>query len=56
MVNIKIFKHLALSFDEVTEEPHFEKTSFRTKKKIFATLDTKKEQVVLKLNEISQYG
>ena len=37
MVTIDIFRKLALSFPEATEGPHFEKTSFRGKKKIFAT-------------------
>lgn len=45
---------MALSFEEVVQQPHFEKTSFRVYKKIFATLDTEKEQVVLKLSEIDQ--
>lgn len=39
MVSIDTLRKLALSFPEVTEEPHFEKTSFRVKKKIFATYD-----------------
>jgi hypothetical protein len=34
MVDLKSFKQLALSFTGVTEQPHFEKTSFRTKKRI----------------------
>ncbi len=41
MVSIEIFRKLAMSFPETTEEPHFEKTSFRIKKKIFATFDEK---------------
>ena len=32
---------LARSFPNVTKEPHFDKTSFRVKKKIFATYDAK---------------
>ena len=54
MVAIEAFRKLALSFENVTEEPHFEKTSFRINKKIFATLDLKNERAVLKLNEIDQ--
>ena len=34
----QLVREIALSFPETTEEPHFEKTSFRVKKKIFATL------------------
>jgi hypothetical protein len=54
MVSIENFRKLALAFDEVTEEPHFEKTSFRIKKKIFATIDEKNNKGVLKFNEIDQ--
>jgi hypothetical protein len=32
------FRRLALSFPEAHEEPHFERTSFRVGKKIFATM------------------
>jgi predicted DNA-binding protein (MmcQ/YjbR family) len=45
---------LALSYPEVTEEPHFEKTSFRVKKKIFATYDAVMKRVCIKLSEIDQ--
>jgi hypothetical protein len=41
---------LALSFPESVEAPHFEKASFRYKKKIFATLSSKDKQAVLKLS------
>lgn len=54
MVAIETFRKLALSFPNSTEEPHFEKTSFRIKKKIFATFDEKNNHAVLKLNEIDQ--
>lgn len=43
-----------MSFEEAEEAPHFEKTSFRVKKKIFATLDEKEHLVCLKFNEIDQ--
>lgn len=49
MVSITVFRKLALSFPEATEESHFEKTSFRVKKKIFATYDAKLERASLKL-------
>lgn len=54
MVSIDTFRKLALSFPEATEEPHFEKTSFRVKKKIFATYDDKKKRACVKLSEIDQ--
>lgn len=54
MVSIDTFRKLALSFPEVTEEPHFEKTSFRVKKKIFATYDDVKKRASIKLSEIDQ--
>ena len=34
----KAFQRVALSLPEAHEEPHFERTSFRVKKKIFATM------------------
>ena len=53
-VTIPNFKKLALSFPETIEEPHFEKTSFRVKKKIFATLAEEKNQAVIMLPVIEQ--
>lgn len=54
MITNAAFKKLALSFPDASEEPHFEKPSFRVSKKIFATLDTKNDLVCIKLNEIDQ--
>jgi hypothetical protein len=54
MVTIDTHRKLALSFPEVTEKPHFEKTSFRVKKKIFATYDDKLQRACIKLSEIDQ--
>jgi predicted DNA-binding protein (MmcQ/YjbR family) len=54
MVTIDTFRKLALSFPEATEEAHFEKTSFRVRKKIFATYDAVHERACLKLSEIDQ--
>jgi len=54
MVSIETFRNLAMSFPNATEEPHFEKISFRVNKKIFATFDEKNNRAVLKLNEIDQ--
>lgn len=54
MVSLETMRNLALAFAEADEHPHFEKTAFRIRKKIFATLDTKKSVAVLKLTEIDQ--
>lgn len=54
MVTIDSLRKLALSFPEATEDPHFEKTSFRVKKKIFATYDDKLKRACIKLSEIDQ--
>ncbi|MBS1615474.1 MAG: MmcQ/YjbR family DNA-binding protein [Bacteroidetes bacterium] len=54
MISIDTFRKLALSFPETAEEPHFEKTSFRVKKKIFATYDSKYNRASIKLSEIDQ--
>lgn len=54
MVSFDTFRKLALSFPETTEEPHFEKTSFRVEKKIFATYDEVKKRACIKLAEIDQ--
>lgn len=53
-MNTETFRQFALAFDQATEEPHFEKISFRVKNKIFATLDVEKQIVVLKFTEIDQ--
>jgi len=54
MVKITTLRKLALSFPETSEDPHFEKTSFRVKKKIFATYDNKTKRACIKLPEIYQ--
>ncbi|HLF62539.1 MAG TPA: MmcQ/YjbR family DNA-binding protein [Saprospiraceae bacterium] len=54
MISIEVFRKLALSFAEVEELPHFEKTSFRVRKKIFSTLDTQHNRACMKLTEIDQ--
>ena len=54
MVTIDTFRKIALSFPEVIEEPHFDKTSFRVKKKIFATYDKKNKRACIKLSEVDQ--
>jgi predicted DNA-binding protein (MmcQ/YjbR family) len=54
MVSNKSFRDLALSLPDTVEQPHFEKTSFRVSKRIFATLSEAKNLVVIKLSEIDQ--
>lgn len=54
MVNIETFRQLALSLLQVTEATHFEKTSFRVNKKIFATLNVKNSTACVKLSAIDQ--
>ena len=54
MVNTETFRQLALSFPEVTEQPHFEKASFRIGKKIFATLNIEHDRACIKLSETDQ--
>ncbi|MEP7195484.1 MAG: MmcQ/YjbR family DNA-binding protein [Saprospiraceae bacterium] len=53
-MNTQEFINDVLSFPEVVSLAHFEKISFRTKKKIFATLDKKNNLVCVKLSEIDQ--
>lgn len=54
MKQIDFLRQLALSLPETTEEPHFEKTSFRVKKKIFATYDGNNNQACLKFSVMDQ--
>jgi hypothetical protein len=54
MVSNEFARNLALALPETTEQPHFEKNSFRIKGKIFATHDAEKRKVVVKLNEVDQ--
>lgn len=54
MVDIKTFTELALGFEEAVEQPHFHKSSFRVRKKIFATLDSKENTAVIKLSDHEQ--
>jgi hypothetical protein len=54
MINQHQFTKIALAFPEVEELPHFEKRSFRVKKKIFATLNMPFQRACVKLSEIDQ--
>jgi len=54
MISATSFSKTANSFDQVSEKPHFQKTSFRVKGKIFATLDQLANQATLKLTVADQ--
>ena len=54
MVSLDSVRKFALSLPEAEEMPHFEKASFRVKKKIFATLDVKNKRSVVKLSALDQ--
>lgn len=54
MKQIEFVREFALSLPETTEEHHFEKTSFRVRKKIFATYGDKDNRACLKLSVIDQ--
>lgn len=54
MISFETFRKIALSFPEATEEPHFEKCSFRIKKKIFATYNAKAHRACIKLSAVDQ--
>ena len=51
MKQIDYLRHIALSFPNTTELPHFEKTSFRVKNKIFVIYDEKNNRACVKLSE-----
>ena len=50
MVVVETFRSFALSLPETTEVPHFEITSFRVKKKIFATLNGPQNRATLRFS------
>lgn len=50
MVSLAQATKVALALDDVVEQPHFEKTSFRTYKKIFLTLDAARKRGCVKLS------
>ena len=54
MTDSNSFQKLARSFPGTEELPHFEKISFRVKKKIWATLDIVNHKACLKLSPIDQ--
>jgi hypothetical protein len=54
LTDINNFRQLALSFPGTEELLHFEKTSFRVKKKIWATVNLATRQACLKLSRLDQ--
>ena len=54
MATAQTFSELALSFEGSNEHPHFDKTSFRYKSKIFATLNQKENRSTLKFTPEEQ--
>lgn len=55
MINFELLRKTALAFPEASEEPHFDKTSFRVKKKIFATYNRIEHRACIKLSAIDQH-
>ncbi|PJZ48771.1 MmcQ/YjbR family DNA-binding protein [Leptospira saintgironsiae] len=54
MISLDKIRKLALALPEAKEEPHFEKISFRVRKKIFATVDQENKKIVLKFDTNDQ--
>lgn len=54
MTNFSLLNEYALSLPEAVQEPHFEKRSYRVKKKIFATAGEQEVFFVVKLTEMQQ--
>lgn len=53
-MNFSTFRSLCLALPSAQESPHFEKVSFRIRKKIFATYDSNCNQATVKLSIESQ--
>ncbi len=50
MITEATIREIAMAYEQATEEPHFEKTSFRIKKKIFLTIDSARNRACVKLS------
>lgn len=55
MSTLHTLRTQALALPETTEEPHFEKTSFRVKKKIIVTYDQQTGLACFRFTETDQY-
>lgn len=53
-MNFSAFRSLCLALPNAQESPHFEKVSFRIRKKIFATYDSSNNTAVVKLSTENQ--
>jgi predicted DNA-binding protein (MmcQ/YjbR family) len=54
VIPVETFRKVALTLPEATEAPHFENTSFKVSKKIFATLNAPQNRATVKLSAIDQ--
>ncbi|WP_343637171.1 MmcQ/YjbR family DNA-binding protein [Fluviicola sp.] len=54
MTNFSLLNEYALSLPEATAEPHFDKVSYRVRKKIFATVNPANAFFVVKLTVMQQ--
>lgn len=54
MISDSTFRKTALSLEGTSEEPHFDIVSFRVKKKIFATLNSKEKRATIRLSATDQ--
>ncbi len=54
MNQIKALKEHLLSLNGCSAAPHFEKTAYRTKKRIFASLDEDRNILCVKLSQVQQ--
>ena len=54
MISREEVRNWALSFEGASEEPHFNKTSFRVKGKIFATMNLEYDRACVRLSPIDQ--
>jgi hypothetical protein len=54
MVTIEKAREIALALPDSVELPHFELTSFRVNKKIFATMDESKNRMCLMFSPMDQ--
>jgi len=55
MVSVEETKNIALSFEGIEEHPHFNRTAFTVKKKIFATLSFHDKTLNLKFTPEVQF-
>jgi hypothetical protein len=54
MVTIQTFRKMALSFVDTDEHPHFHRSAFRVRKKIFCTLHEADNRAMLILSPVDQ--